>query len=217
VDQDVPGSTLANTRGWSTTDWLDDQFAPTFSAGIGIGVGYDNMSVGSDMVYEQLQGRIRWRPSSKLSAVVSGGYETRQFLDSDAPNLLNPICAGSIVYSLFEPTTLSASVSRVVSPAYTSDQVTENTTITGDLRQRLLGKLFLDLNGGYSLVSYHSSAAGIEISRTDHITFFSARLSIVFLKRGTASVVYYLSDNSSNESGFSYTSNQAGLELGYRF
>lgn len=217
VDQSVPGEALADSREWSTLDWLDYKLAPTFSAGMGVGLGYDNMSVGSDMSYEQLQGRVSWHPSSKLSAIISGGFETRQFLDTDVPNLLNPICAGSVVYELFEPTTLSVNVSRVVSPAYISDQVTENTTIGGDLRQRLLGKLFLDLNGGYSLVSYHSSAAGVEISRTDHLTFFSARLTMVVLRRGTASVIYYLNDNSSSGTGFSYNSNQVGFELGYRF
>lgn len=217
VDQSVPGQALADSREWSTMDWLDYKLAPTFSAGVGIGLGYDNMSVGSDMTYEQLQGRISWHASSKLTTVISGGYETRQFLDTDVPNLLNPICAASVVYNLFEPTTLSFNVSRVVSPAYISDQVTESTTIGGELRQRLLGKLFLDLNGGYNLVSYHTSAAGIDISRTDHLTFFSARLTMVILRRGTAAVFYYLNDNSSNATDFSYTSNQVGFELGYRF
>jgi dTDP-4-dehydrorhamnose reductase len=217
ASQSVPGETLADTREWSTLNWLDYQFAPTFSAGIGIGLGYDNLSVGSDMTYEQLQGRIRWRPSSKLSAFISGGMETRQFLDTDVPNLVNPICSASVVYLLFEPTTLSFNVNRLVAPAYISDQVTVNTTISGGLRQRLLGKLYLDLDGGYSLVSYHASAAGAEINRTDHTTFFTARLTILVLRRGTASVFYYLSDNSSNEPGLSYSSNQVGFELGYRF
>jgi hypothetical protein len=217
VDQTIPGQSLADSRGWSTMDWLDDQFAPTFSAGIGIGFGYDNMSIGSDMTYEQLQGRIRWQSTSKLSAVLSGGMETRQFLDSEASNLLSPICNASIVYLLFEPTTLSCNATWSVAPAYQSDQVTQNATIGGTLRQRLLAKLFVDLNGGYNLSSYHSSLAGLEINRTDHGTFFIARISILFVKRGTASVFYYLSENSSNDQGFSYTSNQVGFELGYHF
>ena len=217
VDQTFPGQTLNDTRSWFTLDWLDYRFAPALSAGIGVGFGYDNVSVGSDMTYEQLQGRVRWHPSPKLSAVVSGGMETRQFLDSDLPNLLNPVCSLALVYMLFEQTTLSLNGSRVVMPSYIGNQLTENSTISGGLRQRLLGKLFLNLDGGYTLTSYHSSAAGVEVDRTDHSTFFNARLTIVIIRRGSASIFYYLSENSSNLSPLSFTSNQVGFELGYRF
>jgi hypothetical protein len=217
VGQTVPGENLTDSMEWSTMDWLDYQFAPTFSAGIGLGFGYDDLSVGSDMTYEQLQGRIRWQSSSKLSVVVSGGIETRQFLGSEVENLLSPIFNISVFYFLFEPTTLSLNGNWSVAPSYQSDQVTENATLGGTLRQRLLGKLFLDLSGGFTMSDYHSSLAGVEISRNDYGTYFMARLSLLILKRGTASVFYYLSDNTSNENGFTYTSNQVGFELGYRF
>jgi hypothetical protein len=42
-------------------------------------------------------------------------------------------------------------------------------------------------------------------------------LSCPFLKRGTVALFYNWSDNSSNDRGYSYQSNQGGLELGYHF
>jgi len=46
-----------------------------------------------------------------------------------------------------------------VNTSYFENQVTENTGVTADLNQRLLGKLSLDLNGGYSTTKYLSSTS----------------------------------------------------------
>ena len=71
--------------------------------------------------------------------------------------LVNPIFDATIQYQPFEQTRISLTGQRVVSATYLQDQVTETTGVSADLNQRLLGKLFLDLNGGYQLVKYVSS------------------------------------------------------------
>jgi hypothetical protein len=115
--------------------------------------------------------------------------------------------------------------------------VTENTGVTADLNQRLLGKLSLDLNGGYSTTKYLSSTSlsnqiGYGAGRNDNYYSFNARLSCPLLKRGTVSVFYQYSENSSSQtrylqyyqhnvplsqSAFAYTSSQVGIEIGYRY
>ena len=219
VDQTVPGEQLTDTRSWSTLDWLNYQFWPRFSAAIGVGFDYDNVPGGIDMTSEQLQGRIAWRVVDKLNFVLSGGAEDRQFLASAAPNLISPIFSFSAQYSPFEVTTLILAASRSVSPSYFQDQVTEGTSISAGLRQRLFGKLVLDMSGGYGTSTYHSSSTApstANISNYDS-TFFNVRLSAPVLKRGTAAVYYSVNYNSSAAAIYNYTTTQVGLELSYRY
>jgi hypothetical protein len=75
----------------------------------------------------------------------------------------------------------------------------------------------LDINGGFTTSSFQATTTGLSVNREDDLTTITVRLSCPFLQHGNASVFYNWSDNSSNEAGFGYTSNQIGLELGYRF
>jgi uncharacterized protein (PEP-CTERM system associated) len=94
--------------------------------------------------------------------------------------------------------------------------LTESTDFTGQLHQRLFQKLYLDLSGGYHMVTY-VAANSVATGREDDYYTFSARLSCPFLKRGNVAVFYQYSDVSSTESGFTYTTSQVGFEVGYRF
>jgi hypothetical protein len=77
----------------------------------------------------------------------------------------------------------------------------------------------LSLGGGYHNSRYHTSSTVGTPSRTgtDESFSLSARLSTTFLKRGTIAGFYQYSDNSATQSGFSFTSHQVGIELGYRY
>jgi hypothetical protein len=219
IDSIVPSEQLTDTRSWSTMDWLNYQFWSRFGAAIGVGFGYDNVPGSTDMTSEQLQGRITWTVVNKLSFVLSGGAEDRQFLAPGVPDLISPIFSFSAQYSLFETTTLSLSASHTVSPSFFSDQVTEGTSISAGLHQRLLGKLFFDLSGGYGTSTYHASSTApgnANISNYDS-TSFSVGLSTSLLKRGTLAVFYSANYNSSAGANYNYTTTQVGLELSYRY
>ncbi len=201
---------------WSTLDWLNYQYRERLSFGAGLGLGYVDVSAGSDMAYEQFQGRVGWRATDKVSFQVHGGVEVRQFLSGGQDDLINPIVGAVTQYQPFEYTRLSLTVDRTVSASYFQSQATENVEIMGSLNQRLLKMLHLDLSGGYHRTAYVAST-GIS-GRTDDYYVFNARLSTAFLKqRGTAAVFYQYSEDSSNLPGFSFTSNQVGFELGYRY
>jgi hypothetical protein len=222
VNQDFVYTTqFESSREWSTADWLNYQFWPRLDSGLGAGFGYVNVDIGSDMTYERIEARVRWRISDKVGLQVHGGAEIRQFLGGGASDLVNPIAGGSIQYQPFEFTQLSLNADRVVdvsvlATASAESQVTETTSVTADLNQRLLGKLHLNLEGGYNTVNYVGSG-GTATGRTDDYYTFNARLSLQFLKRATASIFYQYSDNSSTLAGYTFTSNQTGIELGYQF
>lgn len=211
------GEQLTDSRTWSTMDWLNYQFSQAIGAAIGVGFAYDNVSVGTDMTSEQLQGRLTWRPGQKLFVTASAGFEDRQFLDVKAPDALNPIFGVSASYQVFERTSVSLGANRTVSASYFENQITVADSITAGLRQRLFGKLQLDLTGGYSQTTYQIPVRTVRVARQDSSTFFSARLSVPVLRRATLAVFYQQTENSSSDSGFALSSSQGGLEVGYRF
>jgi hypothetical protein len=207
-----------NSREWSTMDWLNYQFWPRLNAGIGVGGGYNDMSVGNNSVYEQYQGRIEWRATDKISLQVHGGVEDQQFLGGGSTSdSINPVYGVSVQYHPSEATAISLSADGSVGTSYFTNQVTETTSVSVTLNQRLLKNLFLTLTGGYQNVTYTAAASGVSAGRNDDSYSFNARLSTVFLKRGTIAATYQFSDNASNRAGFGYTSNQIGLEVGYRY
>ena len=214
---------LVNSKAWSTMDWLNYQFWPRFNAGLGAGFGYTIQDGSPDSIYEQYQGRVNWRATDKVSFQLSGGVQDQQYLSGGASDLVTPIFGATIQYQPFEQTRLTVNAGRTVSASSFQNQTTVSTGITGDLNQRLLGRLYLDLSGGYNTSKYVASVSGLSTSRNDDVYSFNARLTYPLLKRATVSVFYGYSDNSSSQSGFtsgsgfSYTSNQVGLEIGYRY
>jgi hypothetical protein len=214
---------LASSKTWSTMDWLNYQFWPRFSVGLGVGGGYITQEGSPDTVYEEYQVRANWRATDKISFQLSGGVNVQQYLSGGESPLVTPIFSATIQYQPFDQTKLSVTAGRTVTPASFQNQSTENDFISGDLNQRLFGRLFLDLSGGYSTTKYQPTTSGLSTSRNDDLYTFNARLSCPFLKRGTFSVFYSYSDNSSTESGFTtgsgfgYTSHQMGFAIGYRY
>jgi hypothetical protein len=206
-----------NSRDWSTMEWLNYQFWPRFNAGIGTGVGYVNVDFGPDQTYEQIAGRVNWRPTDKISFQANAGLEDRQFLSSGSGDLLSPTFGATIQYQPFEVTRVSLNASRTVTPSYFQDQVSENTSVSCDLNQRLFGKYYLNLNAGYDMTEYVSSASAASANPDDDYYTFNARLSRSFLKRGTLGIFYQYSGNSSTEPGFTYSGSQVGIEIGYRY
>jgi hypothetical protein len=211
-----------SSREWSTLDWLNYEFWPRLNAGIGAGFGYVNVQPSSgmtnspDMTYEQLQTRVNWRATDKISFQLRAGGEDRQFLGG-GNDLLSLVCGAVIQYQPFSVTKISISADRTVSPTYFPGQAAENTDFTGDLNQRLLGKLYLDLLGGYHVVKYVASTAAAAVNREDDYYSFSVQLGYPFFKRANIAAFYQTSSNSSTQPGFGYSSSQGGFQISYRF
>ena len=201
---------------WSGNGWLDYKVDPRISVGIGPGGGYMQMSRGSDMTFESVQARVSGRLSQKLSFQVSGGVDIRQFLGVDLPDSLSPIYSGTLGYAPFEHTTLSLTASRTVDASYYADQITENTSVSVAVQQRLLKRLSLSVSGGYHLGDYAMSAPGLAVSRRDEYLSLHTRLGTALGKRGGFAVFYQISRNNSNASGYGFTSSQVGAEISYR-
>lgn len=217
------------TRTWSTMDWLNYEFWPRLSAGAGVGAGYNNQEGGTDMVYEQYQGQVNWRATDKISFQLRGGLQEDQFLGSGSSgSSASPIFSATIQYQPFDQTRLTLSAGRTVSSSYYFvSQVTKTTQVSANLNQRLLGKVYLNVGGSYAREKYDTSVSTSGTSRGDDYYTFNVGLTCPFLKRGTFSVFYAYSDNSSSQSGFAgpsssssaygYSSSQVGFSIGYQY
>jgi len=221
---------------WSTMDWLSYAFWSRLNAGIGAGGGYVMVqsdsrvrSVGAnnqnlDQTYEQLQARVNWRATDKISFQISGGFEDRQFSSAGSSDSLSPIFSGTIQYQPFKDTQISLTAGSSVSSStlYLAAQQTQLTSVGLNLNQQLFRKFSLGLGATYAETAYSTavaggSAAAAAANRTDDIASFNVRLSHPCFKRGTWSIFYQYSDNTSNQRGYTFASNQTGFELGYRF
>lgn len=215
VDQ-AQSLNLTDSKDWSTMDWVNYQLTPDLMVGIGGGGGFADVGVGSDMTFEQAMAHSQWRAFEKVSLEVHGGAEFRQFRQNGAEDLVNPMYGGSIDYRPFEVTTLSLKADRTVRTSYFQGQVTESTDVNATLRQQLLKRLTLTVAGGYRWSDFVASARGVSVNRSDEGVYASVRLGIKVLEKGSLGVFYTHSENTSNASTFQYSSDQCGVELGYR-
>lgn len=219
-----------NSYDWSTLDWLNYQFWPRLSAGLGGGGGYDMIENQSqtpntnnlDQTFEQLQARVSWRATDKFSFQVNGGAEARQFKTAGTSSTLNPIYGASIQYQPFKTTQISLTGNRTVgsSDYYLAAQQSIISTIGLNLNQTLFRKFTVGVGVGYGRTDYGVSsgvATAEAVNRTDDDVSFNIRLSHPFLKRGTWSVFYQYVENHSTESGYSFQSNQTGFEINYSY
>jgi len=204
-------------REWSTLDWLNYHFWTRFSMAVGVGLGYDDVDTSPDMLFERYQARVQWRATDKISFQLHGGLEDRQILSGGSSDILNPVFGGGIQYLPFEHTQISLNAERAVAVSELQNEVTESVGFNGDLNQRLLGRLFLELSGGYQNIKYVNSGTGASSTRTDDYYYFNTRLSTAFLKRGTVAIFYQFNDNASTQPGYGFSSHQVGFEIGFAY
>jgi hypothetical protein len=202
---------------WSTTDWLVYQWAPRLQLSAGISGTYDDVESGSNMASEQYLGRINWRPGEKTVFEIHGGIEDRQILNSSAADLINPVFGVTYTYTPFQFTDLKLGVERIITPTFFKDQVTEKIDFTGSIRQRFFNRYFFTVTGNYYTADYIGTVLNLPVLRKDNYYSVNFRLTTAFLKRGSFSVFYTLSDNSSDIALFSFNSHQGGVELGFAY
>jgi hypothetical protein len=214
----------SGSRQWSISESLNYKFFPRLNGGISASFGYVDVDSGSDQINESVSGDVNWRATDKTSFAISAGVSDSRSLAAGSGDIISPTFSASIQYLLFEPTQLSLSASRGITTSYFQNQDSESTTLSVSLSQKLLQKYSLSLSGGYSTTDYiqfvpsgGTTSSGTSTVRSDDSYSLSASLSRPFLKRGTISVSYSYSANRSSVTGFTYASDQFGVQIGYSY
>lgn len=208
---------------WTTADWLNYRPNTMFGLGLGLTLGYDDVSVGSDAPFEELQGRIKFDPGPKLSITITGGVSDRQFIDPSGPPLISPIYSASLTYQVFEPTLITLSANRSVSSSFYSGETEEATSYNVSLHQQLSPKLSLAISCGYSTMPLTSTGAAnasttsLETANNNTITSGRVSFSYLITDRASLSISYLITDNASSQAALAYSSRQFGFYFNYRY
>jgi len=225
----TPGFTSLHE--WEESDWVNYEFLPQLVAGLGVTGGYNELSLGSDMPFGEINGRVTFRPGTKLSLTVQAGAEDTRFIHPAAPSTINPIFNVSAVYLIRESTTLTLSAARTVTPALYQNELNVTTTVTAALNLPVARNLHFNVAATYmsepftSIVPAPLPAGDFGVPpKTDLVlvrsdTRYNIRVGLTetFHTHLTGTIFYMWSDNSSSQANFSYTGNQFGLQAIYRF
>jgi hypothetical protein len=206
-----------NSYVWGIESLVHYQFSQRLDVGAGLGYGYVMVDPGTDMTYVRPTARIGWRPTRKLGFDVHVGAEQRAFKQEGADNLNTPTYGASASYQPFETTSISVTANRSVSASYFSNQANENTSWAINLSQRLLEHFHLSAGVTHRKTRYIDTFGALAIGRDDESYSYDARLSTSFLQRGSIATFYRRTRNTSTLSLFSFTSNQVGFEIGFRY
>ncbi|HZV33489.1 MAG TPA: hypothetical protein VFB72_02855, partial [Verrucomicrobiae bacterium] len=165
-----------NSDSWNAMGWLNYQFFPRLDGGIGIGYGYDKVSLGPNMENQNAQVRVTWHVANKIDLVVHGGVEDVEYIGGGVPNTVSPIYGASLQYRPFAQTSISLSADRSVTPSLFASQATKGSSLSVALNQRLLKHFSLGVSGSYVTSDYIASLASAEAGRSDSYYSIGASL-----------------------------------------
>jgi hypothetical protein len=219
--------TVAATSLWTGSDWVQWsgsvglQYALTSRINVGVSMrgGYDQIDGGNDMNYSEPNVSMSWRPTDKISLSINRGVERREIKEGGANQTIkNPVYSGSLTYQPFETTTFTGSATRNVSASYFNNEIVRNIQWSTSIQQRLLQHYYV--NGSYSQgkTAYIPTSRTISpIARDDDFNSYGVQVSRKVFRRGSISLSYDISENSSSDREFGFKSHQIGGNFAYRF
>lgn len=206
-----------DTREWSLLEMLHLRESPQLDSALGIEYGYETTTHSPDMSFVQYLARVAWKMSEQLSLEIQGGWENRQVKQAGASDLNSPVLKTSLHYQPVETTGLSLTHSHGTTASFFANQVVETSVYEITLDQRLLQHFRLNLGAEYQEAKYRSTLPLLPFNRRDKNYSFTAGLRTAVLRRVDVTLQYRKSHNSSNVAGYGFSSDQIGLEIGYRY
>jgi hypothetical protein len=209
----------ATSREWHVQEWLNYKLAYQLELSAGLHVGYVRIVKADDMQFDRPQFRFRWRsPSAFLVEAVAGIDHRTTRGSAPKPNSIFTYSALA-KYSIFKTTFFSLAGARDITSSYFFHQAIINSTVTAALQQRILRTFYLS-------ASIETQRAHYELLREPSLTprtrddkreVFELKLSTVIRNKLTLVVFLRRSKNNTNFEGYSFTSNQSGLEIAYTY
>jgi predicted porin len=208
---------LNNSRQWSTMNWVDWHLRHRMNVGLGVGLGYVDQDLGSDMTYQHLMGRIGWNPIDRVRLHADVGLEMRQFLDSDVGLRASPLYGAGVTYSPAERTTLALNARRGISVSLLGDRLTESTITTATIRQLITDRIAISLSGGYRVMEFRSTLTEAGVVRKDDYYLVRPAVNYRFTDRANLALFYEYIHNESTQREFGATGNVVGISIRYSF
>src|SRR5881398_2517347 len=156
-------------------NWL-----PKVSVGLGGTFGYnwvDNPT--PNQTFEQVNARLNYQATAKLSLYASAGCEFRQF-DGNRNSYATPVFEVGVTHHPFDGTTINlAAGRRIYNSGFLGAQDFADTYFVGRFQQRLFRRLYFGLGAGYENSNYFAAAENISASRDDNYWFIEPSLDVL--------------------------------------
>ncbi len=217
VEKDPNSGLISDIEQWTGSVRIHYRLSPRLDMAVGLKMGYDQFSNSPDMKVAEPQVTITWQPTDRISVTAQGGVETRNFQQDDTENLKSEVYNASASYQVTQYTTISLSGDRRVAPSYFAGQLTRTNGWGLNLQQRLLSRYYLNTGLSSGKTSYVFISQGFFEGRSDTFESYHVGLSTAILRRGSVSVTYSETRNSSNIDVYRFSSHQISFSFAYRF
>ena len=191
---------------------IDYKLGPKFGVGLA-GSGARNFvdAPSPDQSFEQINARMTYEITGKVTANASGGIEFRQF-EGGTSDHTSPVFQVGINYQPFDGTALALNASRQnLNSAVLSNQDYASTQVTATLRQRLFQRLSISVSGGYQNLSYFNTVNGSDTAREDNYYFIQPGIDVTITRYWSAGAFYLHRINDSTITLFGFDENQFGV------
>ncbi len=200
--------------------FLNYIYSPKLTFGLGGTLGYNAVEGPSpDQTFEQINLRLTYQLSGKVSLDGSAGLEWRQFdgtLSSETN--LSPVYELGLSYQPFDGTTVSLQGSRrTQNSAVFAGQDYSTSSINLSVRQRFLRRLYLGVAGGYERSDYFNTVALVSATRSDDYLFVQPSIDLTLTRYWTAGIYYLHRRDDSSFETYSFHDNQFGLRTSLSF
>lgn len=201
---------------------LDYELTPKMHVGIGAAVGYDQVDIGRNSIFEQGNVRGIWSASEKTRISAEVGVEFRQYQGVDVDKAFLRFGVGAD-WKATPLTVVSLNASRGTSPANTIvNQANLRTSIDSVVTHQLSDRYKLNAAVGYSMNDFFAVEPvqlGDFAAREDNYWFIRPSLGVKLMERAAANVFYQFARNDSDlvSNGNDFTNHRLGLNLSYSF
>lgn len=206
-----------NTQGGDLRMWADHEVSVLTKLGLGLKVGFVDVSEGSRQTFEQLLVRVNYAAASKVNVRLEVGGELRQ-IESGGHADVTPVFALQANYSPYELLTVQLDGYRRVQPSIIDAGA--NTVVTGAgvrIGYRFLQRFELSVGGAYEQSNYEALGSGSSSPRTDDYYLARIGLSYAFAESMRLTGFYQYRTNESTEADRSFDNQQTGLEFSFAF
>ena len=205
-------SSLNSSETFSGNLFINYNYSEKVVFGLGGTGGYNTTeNSSSNQTFEQINVRLSYSATAKISLSGSVGAEFRQF-ENNGGNRISPVFELSASYQPFDGTSLSLSgSSNILNSASSFGEDYAYTTINFALRQRFLQRMFFGMAVGYTNNNYFSTATGTSATRNDNYYYVQPNVDLNVTRYWTLGAYYMHRQDSSNLAFSSFYDNQVGV------
>jgi hypothetical protein len=198
--------------------YINYNWTPKVVVGIGGTAGYDLVDdPNPDQTFEQVNVRLSYQATAKLSFTASAGVEFRQF-DGNRGERTSPVFQAGALYHPFDGTTVTLTAGRrMLNSGFLPDQDFAVTDVILRIQQRLLQRIYLGLAAGYENADYFSTVSGVNATRNDNYYFVEPSVDVLITRFWSAGAYYLRRQDFSSIDFFSFYDNQIGVRTTFRF